>query len=85
MEEKREMTLIICEECGVEFFGNPHQQYCPMHLREHSRENRRRIRERDKKRGRCYDCGRPVAPGKSRCEACLERNRERYKSIGGTL
>ena len=82
MEEKRERALVTCEECGVEFFGKPKQRFCPMHLREHHRENLRRERERKKKRGRCYDCGRPVEPGKSRCAACLAKNREHYKNIG---
>lgn len=74
-----ERTIRHCEECGVEFIGLPRQKLCPMHLLEHTRACQRDVRKYRKYRGLCYDCGRPVEEGKTRCSKCLAKIRAAYR------
>ena len=68
----------ICEECGVAFIGEHNAKLCPMHEREKRLGKRKDSRAYYKKKGWCYDCGKPVAEGRTRCENCLEKHRNWY-------
>lgn len=70
--------LLTCNQCGVEFFGKLGEKLCPMHERERRLAMVRGYRRYYKERGWCYDCGRPAAPGKSRCSDCLAKHRAFY-------
>jgi len=49
-------------------------------LRRRWREQKRKWREEHKRLGLCKDCCNPVSPrSKTRCEACLERDREDHR------
>ena len=67
-----------CAECGVEFIGDLGAKLCPMHEREMRLKMRRETRKYYKQQHMCYDCGRPVEPGKTRCPKCLEKHRRYY-------
>jgi len=67
-----------CEACGVVYMGRLGERLCPMCERERRLAMQRGYRRYYKERGWCYDCGRPAAPGKSRCEKCLEKHRNFY-------
>jgi hypothetical protein len=71
-------VICICAACGVEYIGRLGEKLCPMCERERRLARRKHARQYYKQRGWCYDCGRPVAPGKSRCEKCLEKHRNFY-------
>jgi len=67
-----------CEACGVVYMGRLGERLCPMCEREKRLAQRKLSREYYRKKGWCYDCGRPAVPGKSRCEQCLEKHRNFY-------
>ena len=69
-----------CQDCGAVFIGPPKKLFCPMCTREHNLRSRRNLRKWYKENGWCYDCGRPVEPGKTRCAECLKKYRERKKA-----
>ena len=84
------MTLLeqyhICTNCGKRPTDGKHKtcEYCRERAMDYYRKHRNEQilyrRERYKKRikaGLCF-CGKPLTPGRVRCEKCLEKNREYY-------
>lgn len=82
MVRESERCIRTCSECGVAFIGGPKETLCPMHKRERRLQKRKDYRAYYKNRGRCYDCGKPVVEGKTRCADCLEKHRKWYSGIG---
>lgn len=73
-----------CIRCGVRF-AEPGRSQCRKCLDKEIEEQRRNdpgnikhkaIKQRWRDAGLCWDCGRPTEEGKTRCPACMERQRD---------
>lgn len=57
----------------------PVGRQAPPSNRDEERERDRNVREERKRNGKCPECGRPAAPGRTQCETHLARNIEKKK------